>query len=199
MNNNSDKEFQKITADEPPRDLAILLNSFIPSNSTIVDLGCGSGIDSLYFIENGHFVIAIDREISVIRDKKKKLGEDEQSRLSILKADFNEITYPKADVIYASYSLPFCGSQNFLTTWDKHFETLKPNTAVGIVLFGQKDEWYAHNDYLAFHSDEEAKSLFKTFDIRHYENIEYLGKCMSSDGSIIDKHWNVINIVAYKK
>lgn len=199
MQDNKDKEFHKITANEPPRDLARLLNRFIAPKSTVIDLGCGAGIDSLFFIENGHSVIAIDREVSVIEEKKNALEKEAYDRLSIVKADFNEMIYPQADAIYASYSLPFCGTSRLTETWKDQFETLKPKTVIGIVLFGQKDAWYGHNDYLAFHSDEEVKRLLESFEIKHYENVEYEGKCMSFDGSTMDKHWNVINIIAFKK
>lgn len=199
MQKNIDKEFQRITANGPARDLAILLNDIIAENSIVIDLGCGSGIDSQHFVENGHTVIAIDREVSVIEEKKKALAKEQFDRLNIVKADFNEMDLPKANVVYASYSLPFCGNLQFNNTWKKQFETLNVETIVGIVLFGQKDEWYGSNEYLIFHSDEEVKALFNTFEILHYENVEYEGECMSSDGSIMNKHWNVINVVAVKK
>ena len=193
-----DKDFHSITANEPPRDLAILLNSMIKENATVLDLGCGAGVDSQYFLENGHSVIAVDREVTTIEEKKKAIDNALAHRLQVIKADFNDLDFPKADVIYASYSLPFCGKSNFSATWQNQFETLPKGTVIGIVLFGHQDAWFGHNDYLVFHSEEEAKALLNAFEINHYENLVYEGTCMSSDGSTIDKLWHVMNIVAVK-
>lgn len=43
--------------------------------SPILDLGCGGGNDTLYFIENGKSVIACDQSINAIRNIKKNFPE----------------------------------------------------------------------------------------------------------------------------
>ncbi len=34
--------------------------SYVPKNSLILDVGCGTGRDAKYFIENGHRIVGID-------------------------------------------------------------------------------------------------------------------------------------------
>ncbi|WP_035779748.1 adenylyl-sulfate kinase [Butyrivibrio sp. MC2013] len=43
-----------------PSSFAKWINSYIGCNQHILELGCGNGRDSLYFIEQGHNVIAVD-------------------------------------------------------------------------------------------------------------------------------------------
>ncbi|MPQ44021.1 class I SAM-dependent methyltransferase [Clostridium tarantellae] len=48
----------------------------IPKNSYILDLGCGSGRDSLYFKQQGHNVLAIDGSNKMVKLASKLLNEN---------------------------------------------------------------------------------------------------------------------------
>ncbi len=64
-----DKYYSKIGASsESP--FAIFVHSKLPSGQTILEIGCGNGRDSQYFVKNGHKVIAIDRSNSAIKQCK---------------------------------------------------------------------------------------------------------------------------------
>src|SRR5574344_353016 len=73
-----------------------------------IDLGCGAGNDSIYMIQNGWKVIAIDSEVSVIEERNKELTIQQQNRLQIINKKFEEVQLTEADLILANYSIPFC-------------------------------------------------------------------------------------------
>ena len=50
--------------------------SRIPQNAYILDLGCGSGRDSKYFIENGYKVKAIDGSIEMCKLASEYIGQE---------------------------------------------------------------------------------------------------------------------------
>ena len=55
------KQFYKYKTQGDKSDFATFVNTLIPKNTNIVELGCGSGEDANYFAQNGHFVSAADK------------------------------------------------------------------------------------------------------------------------------------------
>ena len=49
--------------------------SYIPKAGCILDLGCGSGRDSQYFIKRGYDIYAMDGSIEMVNHAKKFLGD----------------------------------------------------------------------------------------------------------------------------
>jgi len=59
-------------------DLSELYSKFlrhIPDNGTILDLGCGSGRDSLYFLEKGYIVTSVDASEEMVRLSSELTGQ----------------------------------------------------------------------------------------------------------------------------
>lgn len=83
-----------------------------------IDLGCGSGRDTVYLIKNNWNVIAIDRE-----DTKelieKKLTEKQLKRFKFVCQNFENIELEKNDLIVANFSIPFCSKNYFNDFWKK--------------------------------------------------------------------------------
>lgn len=50
----------------------------IPDNGTILDLGCGSGRDSLYFLEKGYIVTSVDASEEMVRLSSELTGQKTQ-------------------------------------------------------------------------------------------------------------------------
>lgn len=62
-------------------DMSYLLNKFIkfiPNGGTILDIGCGSGRDSKWFLENGYNVYAIDGSEKFVEHTKSIIGDKAQ-------------------------------------------------------------------------------------------------------------------------
>lgn len=74
--------------------------SYLPENAAILDLGCGSGRDSLYFIERGHDVTAVDGSEELCELASIHIGQD------VLKMEFNELDFHEVfDGVWACASL----------------------------------------------------------------------------------------------
>lgn len=193
------KKYQELNKDEAPRRLATTLLEYISEKSKIVDIGCGAGMDSLYFLEKGHAVVAIDREIGVIEALKGQLEDSLKHRLEIIKADFMEQTIPSADILYASYSLPFCPPQRFDEFWSNLEKSVQANGIIAATFFGINDDWFKNSDYITFHERDFLMNLFKSYDIKNFYEEEFEGDFVSREGTIESKHWHVFEIIAQRK
>lgn len=77
------KYYQKIAKYQvEPSDFAKLIEGKLPINSHILELGCGNGRDSLFFLRNGHDVIAIDAS-DVAIEKLNEITSNEENALFV--------------------------------------------------------------------------------------------------------------------
>jgi len=80
----------------------------IPSNSKILELGCGAGNDSIAFVNNGHSVIASDFSEVVVSQNSEIYNENKDIKFTVI--DMSEgINFPENsfDVVYARLSLHY--------------------------------------------------------------------------------------------
>lgn len=73
---------------------------FLPQGGSILDAGCGSGRDSLYFLEHGYKVEAFDISVAMVKYARALTG------LAVRKLSFKELDYDSDfDGIWACASL----------------------------------------------------------------------------------------------
>ncbi len=82
---------------------------YIPTGSTILELGSGNGRDAFYFSENQNNVIAIDQsaEVYELEDKKLEVSPT-KDRLKIIQDDFVKADYSRfadVNVIYSRFTM----------------------------------------------------------------------------------------------
>ncbi len=76
------------------------LLDYLAPGEKILDLGCGSGRDSKYFLKQGYQVVAIDGSLEICRQASKYIGQD------VICQTFQELTYEdEFHGIWASASL----------------------------------------------------------------------------------------------
>ena len=76
-NKNSEK-FYKNTVHIDLSELYPKFLRHIPDNGTILDLGCGSGRDSLYFLEKGYIITSVDASEEMVRLSSELTGQKTQ-------------------------------------------------------------------------------------------------------------------------
>ncbi|MEL6166170.1 MAG: class I SAM-dependent methyltransferase, partial [Cyanobacteria bacterium J06628_3] len=142
-------DYYQAVANRPPREtLLTALTNFELENATstrtAIDLGCGSGRDTVELLRRGWKVIAIDSQEEAIEhliEQQKNYCESEtllENRIS----RFENIDLPSGvDLINASFSLPFCEPQSFPELWNKIFSSLICGGRFSGQLFGNKDSW----------------------------------------------------------
>ena len=169
-----------------------LLIEFLKNHkvTTAIDLGCGSGNETVYMIKKGIKVLAIDRQLNkdFILDR---LTDDEKKLISFNESSFEDIELPKTELLTAFFSIPFCNPNDFDELWNKIYDSIGDNGYFVGQLFGDRDAWSAVNTINTF-SIEQVKEYLKKYNIIKLEEVEYVRE---SD----NKKWHFYNIIAQKK
>lgn len=90
-----------------PTEFAQEVQGLIHERSTVLDLGCGHGQDSLYFAQQGHEVAAVDLSEAIIQKNKER---HKHPNLSFGVMDISRplsFANETFDVVYASFSLHY--------------------------------------------------------------------------------------------
>lgn len=130
----------------------------IPPKARILDAGCGSGRDSLYFIEKGYDVIAVDASEEIVTLAQTLLGK------AVLNMSFQELEYTdEFDGIWACGSLLHVPKNEIDDVLNRLTRALRKN---GIIYasfkYGNKErlqEGRVFNDY----DEDSMASLIKQY------------------------------------
>jgi len=130
----------------------------IPPKARILDAGCGSGRDSLYFIEKGYDVIAVDASEEIVTLAQTLLG------IAVLNMSFQELEYTdEFDGIWACGSLLHVPKNEIDDVLNRLTRALRKN---GIIYasfkYGNKErlqEGRVFNDY----DEDSMASLIKQY------------------------------------
>ena len=120
--NNIDKYYEN-TKNAPPH---ILVKKFINMENKegkAIDLGCGTGRDTIFLIKNNWNVTAIDRE-----DTRELIEENlevtEKERFKFICQNFENIELEKNDLVVSNFSIPFCSKNYFNEFWNKIVDSI---------------------------------------------------------------------------
>ncbi len=178
----------KTYGDEVCKLLIEFLSNYKITNA--IDLGCGSGNETVYMIKNGIRVLAIDRQLN--QDFiLNRLSKDEKRLISFKESSFENIELPKTQLLTAFFSLPFCTPDNFDELWNKVYDSIENIGYFVGQLFGDRDAWNVVDSINTF-SIYKVKEYLKKFKIIKLEEVEYIRE---SD----NKKWHYYNIIAQKK
>ena len=155
-----------------------------------IDLGCGSGNETVYMIKNGIKVLAIDRQLN--QDFiLNRLSDNEKKMISFKESSFEDVELPKTKLLTAFFSVPFCNPNNFDELWTKIYNSIEDNGYFVGQLFGDRDAWNVVESINTFSIDK-VKEYLKNYNIIKLEEIEYVRE---SD----NKKWHFYDIMAQKK
>ncbi|WP_167955308.1 class I SAM-dependent methyltransferase [Anaerosporobacter faecicola] len=192
----------KETYKRPPSDVAVTALEYCKENEgLVVDLGCGSGTDTFFFLAQGWHVLAIDLQVEFIENRKSMLAQNVRERLEIVRMHFEELELPSGvNCVIANYSLPFCLPQSFASMWERIVNSLEGNGIFSGIFFGNRDGWTNEmGTELTFFTKEQVYELFQTFYILEFQESEYEGFCCGKNGERIPKHWHIFRVVARKR
>lgn len=202
------QEFQKrwsnyyqAVSGRPPRDTLLRALDCMEATASpeeqwfAVDLGCGVGRDTVELLRRGWRVLGIDGETEAIAHLANRSDID-QSRLETRVQRFESLELPAgcADLINASFCLPFCPAPAFPHLWDTLVQALKPGGLFCGHLFGDRDAWAASPETI-HHTRQQVEELLQPFDLQWFEEEEHAGKTALGEA----KYWHLFNIVARKK
>lgn len=187
------QEYYQRREGKPPRETLVKALELFEEPGLAVDLGCGSGIDTLELLRQGWQVLAIDNEPQALAWLKKVVPLEWQARLEMRQASFEQVELPACVLVNASASLPFCMPEQFDGFWRRIVAVLGENGRFAGHFFGDRDGW-SDNPQMTFHTADQVQALLADFEIEWLQEQEYEQERPNGEW----KHWHSFEVVARK-
>jgi SAM-dependent methyltransferase len=166
-----------------------------PSHRFAVDLGCGTGRDTVELLRRGWSVLAVDGQPEAIERlrARRDLPAAAAEQLEMRVASFEDVALPPADLVNSSFALPFCRPEAFPSLWQRIVDALGAGGRFCGQLFGDRDGWSGEDD-MTFLTRDELDALLAPFEPERLDEVEEDGKTAVGDA----KHWHLFHVVARK-
>jgi SAM-dependent methyltransferase len=190
------RRYYEAAGDDPRETLLVALDRFDaeePRERFGVDLGCGTGRDTVELLRRGWRVLAIDGQSEAIERLLGRRDLPTRERLQTQVSRFEDADWPEADLVNSSFALPFCPPQAFGEVWQRIESGLRPGGRFSGQLFGVRDGWSGERD-LTFHTRVEVEALLERFAIERLDEVEEDGTTAVGGA----KHWHLFHVVARK-
>lgn len=185
--------YYQAIAGRPPRETLLSALNRFDSAGFAVDLGCGDGRDTVELLRQGWRVLGIDSEKEGIARLLSRRVDTTNLETQVVR--FEALQLPNnADLINASFSLPFCPPAEFPTLWQKIVTALRPGGRFCGQLFGDRDSWAIYPS-LNHHTRPQIEELLQPFAVEMLTEEDRPGKTAIGQ----EKHWHLFHIVARKK
>ena len=136
-----------------------------------VDLGCGSGADTIELIKAGWEVCAIDAVPDGFQYIRNKLSYDELGKIEFKHNYFEELVLSEYDLVYSYHSIPFCTPKFFDKFWRKITNSINEGGRFAGTFFGEKDSYNQASSDAFYMTKMQVISLFHNFMIESYDEI----------------------------
>ena len=186
------------TGTRPPREtLLFALDRFDSEPAAAprlaVDLGCGSGRDTIELLRRGWRVLAIDAEPAAIEKLTARGDMPAGVELTGQVARFEAAAWPHCDLVNSSFALPLTPPEDFPAVWRRIVESLNPGGRVACQLYGPRDSWVGRPG-MTFHDRAAVDGLLDGLDIEILREEEEDSTTVRGEA----KHWHIFHIVARK-
>ena len=164
-----------------------------PRGRFAVDLGCGTGRDTVKLLRRGWSVLAVDATAEAIErlESRHDLSDDERGRLETCVSRFEDAEWPGADLVNSSFALPFCPPADFPAVWARIERSLRGGGRFCGQLFGERDGWSGEDD-MTFQSRDELDALLSGFEVEFLDEVEEDGATALGE----PKRWHLFHVVA---
>lgn len=192
---------QSVNASKPTETLLTALENFEKENRKpgfAVDLGSGTGKDTLFLLSKNWRVLAIDQEPESISIILNRLPSDQKNRLEARVCSFMSMKLPDHVDLIISNSLPFNKPDEFAKVWQNIVDHLALGGRFAGHLFGDEDVYAIKTLYpdLTTHSYQQVLELFKDhFKIESITEERVLHPNLEGTSEEI---WHAIYVVAKK-
>ncbi len=158
-----------------------------------VDLGCGTGRDTIELLRRGWRVLAIDATREAIAGLRRRPDLPRRSRLETRVVRFEATSWPEADLVNASFALFLCPPTAFPVVWWRIVRSLRPGGRFAGQLLGDRDDW-ARDPAISCFAEAEADELLDGLEVEHF--VEEEQESVTPGGR--PKRWHIFHIVARK-
>ena len=185
------KYYEKTKLNKPSPLLSrIFINKYNEkiSGNKAIDLGCGAGNDTIFLLDKGFEVTAIDSQPQVKEIIEERANT--KDNLDIIIGDFSKIQLQKADLINANMSLFFV-KENFNIFIENMLKCVNTNGIFVGNFLGKEDDW---SNIRTTVEKKELLGFFKDFDILYYSEEKYFKDTALGE----NKFWHVYSVIAQK-
>ncbi|MGM3423662.1 class I SAM-dependent methyltransferase [Pseudomonas benzopyrenica] len=182
------------TAAGGPRDTLLQsLSSWSSPPGLALDLGCGTGRDTLVLLEQGWQVLALDAEPEALSALRERTPALLRGRLETRQARFETVTLPRCDLLNSSFALPFCEPAHFPALWNGITAAVRSGGLFCGQLFGERDSWASKGVTVV---DAAAlRRLLQDWDVLLHREEEEDGHTAVGR----PKHWHIHHLVLQRR
>jgi SAM-dependent methyltransferase len=155
-----------------------------------VDLGCGQGFETTELLRRGWEVVAIDATEEGIRRLRERIGDDAPGLRTVV-SRMEDVDVPSADLVHASFSLPYCRPERFPRLWDRIRSAIRSGGRFAGELFGDRDTWASTERDMTFFEVHAARGLFDGMELESFSEEELDDEAWGEM-----KHWHVFHAIA---
>lgn len=199
------ERFVAATVHRPPRPLLLEALGQLgdgPPGRLAIDLGCGSGTESLELLRRQWRVVATDAFPAAIESLRRRAGD--AADLDALELDFESIALGglpvqagSASLVHAGFSLPFCARERFAGLWRQVRGFLGGGGVFAGQFFGSREPIVlaAPPGSATSHGEEEIRGMLEGFEIHRLEEVDRPGENAYGEA----KHWHVFHVIARRR
>ena len=140
--------------------------TFTPSNGHVIDLGCGTGCDTEFFLRQGFYVLSIDSDNRAESFIKNRISDSpelfeffkfEQQTYETLKLKENS-----TNIVITHNSLPYCQKEKFYSMWYVVKQSIVKNGYFVGNFFGLDHDYQKNSNYVdrTFLCEQDVRKLF---------------------------------------
>lgn len=134
-----------------------------------VDLGSGSGPDSMELLRRGWQVHAVDSSEGGHTLLTQAVPPEVRPRLSTHTARFEDFELPRCDLVWSSWSLPYCRRERWPDLLERIAAALAPGGRFAADLFGPRHAWAGGYGVLTFDEADLRRQLERHFTIEAFD------------------------------
>jgi SAM-dependent methyltransferase len=186
------EDFYKFTKGRPPWPRVIKAVSLLTRKERALELGSGAGRDTLYLLDQGLHVTAVDKDQHAIAI----LAQLPQQNLRLVQSSFEDFQFePETyDLVSAQFALPFIPREKIDEVFVRVKDAIAPDGIFVGQLFGIHDEWNTAGRSMTFLTREQSLKLLRGLEIIEFVEEDVDGHM--ANGS--PKHWHVFHVIARK-
>ena len=135
----------------------------------VLDLGCGAGVDSIYFARQGLRVTAVDFSASGIEAIERSARRDKLTNIEVVREDLTQLDFPPETfgAVYAHLSLHYFDDETTTRIFDRVRDILRPGGLFCVKCKSTDDVLYGQGEPV-------GPDMFVKAHLRHFFSREYM-------------------------